>query len=145
MIGKCLCGAVQFELSGTVPNLYQCHCSLCRKVTGSSANAAFRIAAAQFEWRCDIGLIHQFESDSGFKSHFCSRCGSPVPNLTRADQEYWVPVGLLEEDQELSLVAHLFLGSRAGWDLVADAGEHFAEMPDSDVLDGLLKPAKAVP
>ena len=50
MQGKCLCGGVQFVLSGELPNLYQCHCSLCRKVTGSSANAAFRIDLAQLSW-----------------------------------------------------------------------------------------------
>ena len=30
MQGKCLCGGVRFTLSGEIPNLYQCHCSLCR-------------------------------------------------------------------------------------------------------------------
>jgi hypothetical protein len=37
MKGECLCGDVEFEIKGDLPNLYQCHCSLCRKVTGSSA------------------------------------------------------------------------------------------------------------
>ncbi|MGD8421220.1 MAG: GFA family protein, partial [Gammaproteobacteria bacterium] len=50
MKGRCLCGEVAFELQEPVPNLYQCHCSLCRRVTGSAANAALRIPAAQFAW-----------------------------------------------------------------------------------------------
>lgn len=145
MRGKCLCGAIQFVLSEDIPNLYQCHCSLCRKVTGSSANAALRIPVAQFKWHCDIDLIHRYVTDSGFKSHFCSSCGSPVPNLTGDDREYWVPVGLLEESARLQLVAHLFVGSRARWDVIADVGEHFEEMPDSVTLGGLLQSAKTVP
>ncbi|MGL1066984.1 GFA family protein, partial [Vibrio vulnificus] len=28
--GNCLCGEVSFELSGELPPIYQCHCSLCR-------------------------------------------------------------------------------------------------------------------
>ena len=40
MKGACLCGKVRFEILGEVPNLYQCHCSECRKATGTSANAA---------------------------------------------------------------------------------------------------------
>ncbi|PRY63410.1 hypothetical protein B0H98_1085 [Vreelandella songnenensis] len=40
MTGECLCGEVKFEIDGKLPNLYQCHCSLCRKTTGSTANAA---------------------------------------------------------------------------------------------------------
>ena len=82
MRGKCLCGEVAFELSGELPNLYQCHCSLCRKVTGSSANAAFRVAREQLAWLAGESLVHAFESESGFKSHFCSCCGSPLPNPT---------------------------------------------------------------
>lgn len=144
MKGKCLCGAVEFELSGEIPNLYQCHCSLCRKVTGSSANAALRIGASQFHWiRGDSG-ISEYVTDTGFKSHFCSSCGSPVPNITGADSAYWVPVGLLEDPGEIELVAHLFVGSRASWDIVADGAEHFDEMPDSEALDWLLQRQKPV-
>ena len=43
-----MCGRVEFELDGEIPNPYQCHCSLCRKVSGSSVNAALIIAAGQF-------------------------------------------------------------------------------------------------
>ncbi len=51
MTGQCLGGAVKFELGGRVPDLYQCHCPLCRKTSGSSANAALRIDTRQFAWR----------------------------------------------------------------------------------------------
>jgi hypothetical protein len=144
MQGQCLCGAVEFELSGEIPNLYQCHCSLCRKVTGSSANAALRIATAQFSWIRGRERISEYVTATGFKSHFCTSCGSPLPNLTADDSAYWVPVGLLEDSGELELVAHLFVDSRAAWDVVADEAEHFAEMPDSAALDRLLARRKAV-
>lgn len=139
MQGKCLCGGVRFALSGEIPNLYQCHCSLCRKVTGSSANAAFRIDLAQLTWNSGEELVQKYESESGFKSHFCSRCGSPLPNLTAADSAWWVPVGLLEETEELQVAAHLFVDSRAAWDVIAGSGEHFDEMPEAEALADLLR------
>jgi len=139
MRGKCLCGAIEFELNGDVSNLYQCHCSLCRKVTGAAANAAFRIVADQFAWISGSGQIREFVTESGFKSHFCTTCGSPVPNLTSNDSAYWIPAGLLEEkSSELELVAHLYVASRASWDVIADVGEQFDEMPDAEALDRLL-------
>lgn len=144
MQGKCLCGAIGFELDGDVPNIYQCHCSLCRKVTGSAANAAFRIAADQFKWISGSDQIREFITDSGFKSHFCETCGSPVPNLTSNDSAYWIPAGLLEEASELELVAHLYVESKACWDVIAEVGEHFDEMPDAEALDRLLQRAKSV-
>lgn len=144
MNGKCLCGVVEFTLSGDIPNLYQCHCSLCRKVTGSSANAAFRISRDQFEWKKGNENISEFISQGGFKSHFCTTCGSPLPNLTANDDAYWVPVGLLEEARQLEVVAHLFVGSKAAWDVIADSGEHFDEMPDTQALQRLLQAVKPV-
>ena len=139
MKGKCLCGGVAFELKDPVPNLYQCHCSLCRRVTGSSANAAIRLPAAQFAWLGGTELITEFETDGGYKSHFCRRCGSPLPNPIAGHTAYWVPAGLLEDTAAIELGAHLYIASRASWDIIAGAGEQFAEMPDADALDALLR------
>jgi hypothetical protein len=112
---------------------------LCRKVTGSSANAALRIARSQLSWIAGEELVHKYESDTGFKSHFCARCGSPLPNLTAKDSAWWVPVGLLEAGNGLRLGAHVFVASRASWDVIADAGEHFDEIPDAETLAKLLR------
>ena len=139
MRGKCLCGSIRFELSGIIPNLYQCHCSLCRKVTGSSANAALKVDLVQLNWSSGEDLVRKYESESGFKSHFCSQCGSPLPNLTANDSAWWVPVGLLEDGGELELGAHVFVASRASWDVIANAGKHFDEMPDAEELGRLLQ------
>ena len=46
LTGSCLCGAVRFEVEGDATELYQCHCSLCRKSTGSAAVTALLVAAA---------------------------------------------------------------------------------------------------
>ena len=139
MQGKCLCGEVRFTLSGDLPNLYQCHCSLCRKVSGSSSNAAFRVGLSQLSWNSGEQLLRKYESATGFKSHFCARCGSPLPNLTAEDSAWWVPVGLLEDGEGLQVVAHLYTASRAPWDVIADGAAHFDEMPDADSLDRLLR------
>ena len=138
MKGQCLCGQVAFELSGKIPALYQCHCSLCRRVSGSSANAALVIDAAQFSWVRGEERIQRYRRADGWKSHFCRECGSPVPNSSREGRAFWVPVGLLEDDPSLRLGAHLYLASRAHWDVVADHGSQFDEMPDSAALDELL-------
>ena len=34
--GTCLCGAVRFEISGSFERFYLCHCSRCRKGSGSA-------------------------------------------------------------------------------------------------------------
>ncbi len=139
MRGHCLCGGIRFEICGKVPRLYQCHCSLCRRVTGSSANAALIVDREQLVWRRGADLIERYATADGWQSHFCRRCGSPVPNPARGGRAWWVPVGLLEDSAELELGAHLYVGSKAAWDRIADAGTHCDEMPEADELDRLLR------
>jgi hypothetical protein len=50
MRGNCLCGAIEFEIVGEVRRLYQCHCSLCRKQSGSTSNSALLIESENFRW-----------------------------------------------------------------------------------------------
>ena len=139
MRGNCLCGGIEFELTGRIPKLYQCHCSRCRRVSGSSANAALVIAREQFAWVSGEELIERYATADDWQSHFCRRCGSPLPNPSRGGRAWWVPVGLLDDGDELELGAHLYVGSKAGWDRIADAGIAFDEMPDTDELDRLLR------
>ncbi|WP_047047135.1 GFA family protein [Vibrio mexicanus] len=134
MKGSCLCGAVSFELSGELPPIYQCHCSLCRKVSGSSSNSALVIQAAKFRWLSAKQDTQSYTTDSGFKSEFCRLCGSPVPNLTANGQSYWVPAGLLSDPIDTQVAAHVYVDSHADWDVafLNDGLSKYAEMPTKE-------------
>lgn len=141
MRGKCLCGMVEFEIVGVVPKLYQCHCSLCRKQGGASSNTAAIVANENFTWLRGQDHISSWVKDTGFRSDFCSNCGSPVPNLLRNKPYYWVPAGLLEGDVPLQVSAHFFVGSKASWDVIASPGTQYETMPE---LSELLRPDAGV-
>jgi len=137
MRGKCLCGLIEFEVLGVAPKLYQCHCSLCRKQGGASSNTAAIVAQEQFRWLSGQEHISSWVKDTGFRSDFCSNCGSPVPNPLRSTPYYWVPAGLFEEGVQLIVSAHLFVGSKASWDVIASPGTQYETMPE---LSELLRP-----
>nr|WP_087025114.1 GFA family protein [Thaumasiovibrio subtropicus] len=126
-----MCGAVTFQLTGDLPSIYQCHCSLCRKVSGSSSNSALIVARSHFQWRSGENQIKSFATPSGFKSEFCCHCGSPVPNLSADGQSYWVPAGLMSEPISTQVSAHVYVDSRANWDtgFLSDDVDKFAQMP----------------
>ena len=65
MKGECLCGEVKFSVKGELPNFYQCHCSLCRKTTGSSANAATFVSEECFEWISGSSQYSLFSKANG--------------------------------------------------------------------------------
>lgn len=49
-IGSCLCNQVKFSITREIKTVYYCHCSLCRKQTGTGANAATLVKESQFNW-----------------------------------------------------------------------------------------------
>jgi hypothetical protein len=130
MRGSCLCGKIEFQIVGNLLKIYQCHCSLCRKQGGSSSNAAIIVGAENFWWVSGESHISSYVKPTGFRSDFCSQCGSPVPNPLRATPYYWVPAGLLDEDAGLKICVHLFVSSKAAWDEIPSNGTHYETMLD---------------
>src|ERR1700722_4436493 len=125
MRGSCLCGKIEFQLVGDLPKIYQCHCSLCRKQGGSSSNSAIIVIAESFRWLSGESQISSYVKPTGFRSDFCSQCGSPVPNPLRDTPYYWVPAGLLDYSAGLEIGAHLFVASKASWDEIAAHGAQY--------------------
>ena len=116
MKGKCLCGRVEFILNGNLPNLYQCHCSLCKKTTGTSSCSAIVIDANKIEWVKGKENINSFTKKNGFRTDFCKTCGSPVPNKMNVGNYIWVPAGILENPIKGRVTAHIFTESKASWE-----------------------------
>lgn len=116
MKGECLCGHVQFEIDEEIRNLYQCHCSLCRKATGAAANAATFVQGSAFRWLSGESDIKSYTKPSGFRSDFCFVCGSPVPNILRDSGMVWIPAGLLDGSISSRVSVHLHTKSAATWE-----------------------------
>lgn len=94
------------------------------------SNAATIVANDQFRWLRGTEFISSWKSQTGFRSDFCSSCGSPVPNPLRDIPFFWIPAGLLEDGDKLEVVAHLCLASKAPWDTAPLQGTRYKEMPE---------------
>lgn len=139
MLGQCLCETVSFEILTDIPQLYQCHCSLCRKQSGAASNCGTFVATADFCWRSGQDNVNNWRKDSGFSSSFCKTCGSPVPNILGDTELMFIPVGVLA-DVKRSVVAHLYCDSKASWDVIADSDAVFhAQLPDLMELQKALE------
>jgi len=140
--GGCLCGDVRFEVRGAIPDLYQCHCSLCRKVTGSSANSAFMVRAEDFAWTGPARKLRSFERSTGFRNDFCARCGSPAPYAMEAEGLVWVPAGALDGALEARVTNHIFVASKADWDEIGGSARRHDGDPGLETLLGRPRAAK---
>jgi len=136
--GSCLCGRVRFEVAGPFPKLYQCHCSLCRKQGGSVSNTGLIVATDKFRWLAGEDAIGKWQRSTGFRSYFCQRCGSTVPNPLRDTGYVWVPAGALDDALSLEIAAQLFLGSKLDCDQPRADGLQYETAPPLEELIGIL-------
>lgn len=139
MHASCLCGGIRLILADLPTKYYQCHCSLCRKQGGGASNAATIVKTDCITWESGKNLIGQYERTSGFRSYFCTGCGSPVPNPIGDGTLSWLPLGMLDDPAQLELVANLFVGSKAKWESLPMTGTCHNEMPPIKELLEVLR------
>jgi hypothetical protein len=115
--GSCLCGAVTYEASPPFQRMIHCHCSRCRKGTGTGHATNLIVAPTQFRWLSGEEGIKRYDlpTAKSFAKWFCGTCGCPVPRLSRASKFMVVPAGSLDAVPPLRPTDHIFWGSRAPW------------------------------
>jgi hypothetical protein len=115
--GSCLCGKVRFEVTLPFERFVHCHCSRCRKTTGTAHATNAVVKAAAFRWHQGEEYVRRYDlpTASSFATSFCQQCGSPVPHRTRSGREVIVPAGSLDDDPGCQPERHVHWSSRAGW------------------------------
>jgi hypothetical protein len=75
LIGKCFCGAVEIEVSGSPEAMGYCHCSSCRSWSGGPVNA-FSLWKPQAV-RITAGAEHlaMFQKSKTSQRQYCGKCG----------------------------------------------------------------------
>jgi len=118
--GSCNCGSVKFEIAVGVSDVYICHCSICRKSTGSGGIAVAVVSNDSFTWTEGEDFIKTwYKPNHDWESSFCTNCGSSLPGKNDETTSY-VPVSLLDTGYErLEVKHHLFVGSQAPWEEIA--------------------------
>ena len=130
--GSCLCGGVRFEIAKAVGPFELCHCKRCRKASGSAFAACLGAEAADYRLLAGGDLIQSYDAPilrapPAYRSSFCRRCGSPVPNPPLGADWFEIPAGLLEGDPGLAPDKHIYVEHRAPWFEIADALPRFTE------------------
>ena len=125
--GSCLCGQVRYEVEGKISPIWLCHCSKCRRRTGSAFHASAFCGADKFSWSGGEDSIREYEDTPAYVTHFCGKCGSPVPHQMRGTELVFLHVGALDGDPERTIDHHIFTGSKAPWFEICDAKPQFEE------------------
>lgn len=135
MRGQCNCGEVAFEVDADISDVFVCHCSICRKATGSSGIAVVVIDNEMFRWTRGEDRISTWKKPEGdWQIWFCPICGSPLPG-SNDDKRMFVPAGLITKGAErLKVAHHIYVDSKAVWDEIGDKGKQHAEEFQTDMM-----------
>jgi hypothetical protein len=121
LTGSCLCGGVQYQIDGELGAVTNCHCSLCRKMSGSAFSSGSTIPTASFRFVAGEDLLKEWESSPGYHRVFCGRCGSPILKKKDKDPEHLrFRPGTLDSDPGLKASKHIHVGSKAPWVEIKD-------------------------
>ncbi|BDX01431.1 aldehyde-activating protein [Marinomonas pontica] len=115
--GSCLCGATKFELEGEFKRFFLCHCSRCRKTSGTAHCANLFAPGATLTWLSGEDKLSYYRVEgTHFARTFCSLCGSNMPTDSKERGLVAVPAGCLDSDVDIMPNAHIFMGSKGNWD-----------------------------
>jgi len=108
-----------------------CHCSRCRKATGSAHATNLIAEPANLEWIAGRDQTQRFDlpSAKSFATTVCRTCGSPVPRLSRDGQRSVIPAGSLDSVPSIQPTARIFWESRTPWCCEGDELHRFPEGP----------------
>lgn len=128
--GACLCGKVTFEIKGDFEHFYLCHCSHCRKDTGSAHASNLFSQSAKLIWLSGEENIRTFTlSGTHHTKSFCTNCGSSLPQTQMNGRLLAVPAGSLDSNFSIQPDAHIFMSSKAEWDHTVDQLPQFEQGP----------------
>jgi len=122
--GSCLCGAVRFEITAAFRRANHCHCSRCRKHSGTFGETQGRVPREAIRFLQGEELIRFWRPpDEGGRKAFCSACGSSLfGGAWPEGPEISVRFGALDGDPGIRPQYHSYVDSRAVWDELPDDG-----------------------
>lgn len=126
--GECFCGEVTYRIDGTLKDGRSCHCSRCRKLFNAQASAVAFVEPDQFKWTSGESLLTSYTNQQGFGVKFCKKCGSTLCTVHN-DQVLQVTLGCANGDPEIEISQHIYVGSKARWEVIPESVTQFEAAP----------------
>jgi len=124
--GSCYCGAVKYAVADRFRYAQNCHCSNCRRVTGSAFKPFAGIERHKLSIVAGGDQVMIYGEELGNNTH-CRACGSLLYSVVREGEYVHVAMGTLIDAPSIRPSAHIFVGSKAPWFTITDDLPQFDE------------------
>jgi hypothetical protein len=128
LTGRCLCEAVTFQVADEFRYALNCHCSQCRRTTGSAFKAFAGIESQKLSVTQGSGNLLRYGGPNNHDAR-CPICGSFLYSLVRDGSYVHVNLGTLADAPSLTPTAHIYVGSKAAWYEITDSLPQHLELP----------------
>ncbi len=119
LAGSCFCGAVHYAVVDEFVYAMNCHCSNCRRTTGSAFKPFAGIERAKLGLTKGADALMVFGKENANDTH-CRVCGSLLYSAVRDGAYVHVALGTLVDDPGIRPTRHIFVGSKAPWFTITD-------------------------
>lgn len=126
--GECFCGAIAYRIAGDLVEPRCCHCSRCRKAFSGSGSAYAEVVPAEFAWVRGESELATYGDTRRFALRFCKICGSTLCGYY-AGTIHGITLGSLNGEPEVVIEKHIFVDSKAAWDVIGDSAPQFRAGP----------------
>ena len=114
MKGSCLCGQINYEITGDVGDIVHCHCTTCRKAHASAFSSVAAVQDPSFKLLTKNSL-KSYESSPGKHRFFCSNCGSQIYAKRDNTEHIILRLGCLDDELQSAQKSHIWLSQKASW------------------------------
>lgn len=137
--GGCLCGQIRYEISQFEPKMAHCHCSMCRKFHGAAFASFGSVQRENFRWLQGETELVAYQAPNGTVRRFCKQCGSSLTFADSADALELIEIALGSLDTPLVQQpdAHIYVGSKANWSVLADGLPQYEAGRNSHCLNAV--------
>ena len=110
--GRCICGAVAFEVEGRLRDVALCHCTECRRWAGhawAATDALFD--EVRFTEERGLRWIDSPDSEYDARRGFCAECGSGLFWQVPGSERVSIAAGCLDAPTGIKTVRQLWVDS----------------------------------
>ena len=128
LTGSCLCGAARYRVADEFAYAFNCHCSQCRRATGSAFKPFAGVLREKLTLLQGGDALLRYGDATTHDVH-CGKCGSLLYSDIGTGPYLHVTLGTLLEAPSLKPTAHIFVGSKAPWHEITDDLPRHREFP----------------
>jgi len=119
LIGKCLCGSIQYSSEVEAVSSIVCHCEDCQRHSGSAFSICVMVPknSVHYESKATLGEYNSKGVSGGnVKRQFCKNCGSPVMSMVDSAPDLAIiKGGTLDDKSCLEPAAEYWCDSALPW------------------------------